>query len=408
MKRKTSTLLLITFISSFLLAQRYPHSYLDYPILNIKENKINFTNNKSWETFFSKTKTQWLEGNQKINIVHFGGSHIQADVWSNRMRQHFQNLSSNNNSGRGYYFPFRIIGSNGSPYLKTNHSGNWEGFRNSVNNHTSPFGLLGARALLVDSSSMINVWTNRQHCEDCYFDEIEIIYRDTMKSHCIKILEDTLKWIKENNEKSSTLFKLSKLTDSVSFSIYNTDSIGTFELFGLRLSNDQPGFCYHSVGVNGASVPSYLRCENLGSDLSAISPDLVIFSIGINDAYEPSFKKEIFKSNYDSLIQIVKNINPEVAILLTTNNDSYYKKRIPNDRVFLVREVMYELADKHQAGVWDFFEIMGGFNSITEWEKYGLAKNDKIHLTTIGYKLIGDLLFEAILKSYKEYYNLNG
>ena len=229
-----------------------------------------------------------------------------------------------------------------------------------------------------------------------------------MKSHCIKILEDTLKWIKENNEKSSTLFKLSKLTDSVSFSIYNTDSIGTFELFGLRLSNDQPGFCYHSVGVNGASVPSYLRCENLGSDLSAISPDLVIFSIGINDAYEPSFKKEIFKSNYDSLIQIVKNINPEVAILLTTNNDSYYKKRIPNDRVFLVREVMYELADKHQAGVWDFFEIMGGFNSITEWEKYGLAKNDKIHLTTIGYKLIGDLLFEAILKSYKEYYNLNG
>ena len=93
MKIKTSISLLLIFIQSFLLAQRYPHSYLDYPILNIEENKIDFYNNQSWKSFFSKAKTQWLEGNQKINIVHFGGSHIQADVWSNRMRQHFQNLS---------------------------------------------------------------------------------------------------------------------------------------------------------------------------------------------------------------------------------------------------------------------------------------------------------------------------
>ncbi len=408
MKIKTSISLLLISIQSFLLAQRYPHSYLDYPILNIEENKIDFYNNQSWKSFFSKAKTQWLEGNQKINIVHFGGSHIQADVWSNRMRQHFQNLSSNNNSGRGFYFPFRIIGSNGSPYLKTNYSGNWKGFRNSVNKHTSPFGLLGARALLLDSSSKLDIWINRQHCEDCYFDEIEFLYRDTMKRYCIEILGDTLKWIKENKEATKTAFKLSKLTDSISFSIYNTDSLGTFEFFGLRLSNDQPGFCYHSIGVNGASVPSYLRCENLSADLSTVSPDLIIFSIGINDAYEPSFSKERFKSNYDSIIQIVKKINPNVAILLTTNNDSYYQKKTPNNRAFLVREVMYELAEKYHAGVWDFFEIMGGFNSIPEWEKHGLAKKDKIHLTPNGYKLIGDLLFEAILKSYKEYFDLNG
>ena len=408
MIRKTSFIILINFITSFLFAQRYPHAYLEFPFLNLQENKIDFYNNQSWESFFSKSKAQWLEGNQKINIVHFGGSHIQADVWSNRMRQHFQNLSSNNNSGRGFYFPFRIIGSNGSPYLKTNHSGRWKGFRNSVNKHSPPFGLLGARALLLDSISKLDMWINRQHCEDCYFDEIEFIYRDTLKSHCIEVLGDSLKWMKENNNNTKTTFKLSKLTDSISFSIYKIDTLGSFELLGLRLSNDQPGFCYHSIGVNGASVPSYLRCENLSDDLSMVSPDLIIFSVGINDAYEPSFSKEVFKSNYDSIIQLVKQVNPNVAILLTTNNDSYYNKKTPNNRAFLVREVMYELAEKYHAGVWDFFEVMGGFDSILEWEKYGLAKKDKIHLTPDGYKLIGDLLFEAILKSYKEYFDLNG
>ena len=86
----------------------------------------------------------------------------------------------------------------------------------------------------------------------------------------------------------------------------NADVEGKFELFGLRFLNQSNGICYHSIGVNGASVPSYLRCENLSDDLSMVSPDLIIFSVGINDAYEPSFSKEVFKSNYDSIIQLVK------------------------------------------------------------------------------------------------------
>ena len=69
---------------------------------------------------------------------------------------------------------------------------------------------------------------------------------------------------------------------------------------------------------------------------------------------------------------------------------------------------MYELAEKHNAAVWDFYEVMGGFNSIATWEKYRLAKRDKIHLTTIGYKLVGDLLFEAFLNAYKDFIAIDG
>ena len=50
---------------------------------------------------------------------------------------------------------------------------------------------------------------------------------------------------------------------------------------------DKSGVKYHSIGVNGASVPSYLRCDYLMDQLKLVKPDLVIFSIGINDAYEP-------------------------------------------------------------------------------------------------------------------------
>ena len=93
---------------------------------------------------------------------------------------------------------------------------------------------------------------------------------------------------------------------------------------------------------------------------------------------------------------------------MTTNNDSYYKRKYVNERALEVKEAMYAIAKKHDAVVWDFFEIMGGLDSILKWEELGLAKKDKIHLTPDGYKLVGDLFFEAILNSYKNYLQLDG
>lgn len=411
MKRNSISAFIIILVSSSLslFGQRYPHGYKDYPFLNIEKNKIDFFAMQNWDQFFCKMQSQWLEGNQQINIVHFGGSHIQADVWSNRLRQHFQNISPDNNSGRGMLFPFRLIRSNGSAYLKTSHTGNWKGYRNSVSSHQSPFGLMGARGELSDSSSTLSLWVNKEHCTDCYFDQLEIFYMDSSDNFCIEIINDSVEWIKESSDLGSCSFKLSKAVDSLNISFKKLDtSSSVFQLYGLKLINETPGILYHSVGVNGASVPSYLRCEYLPQQLGFIEPDLVIFSIGINDAYETNFTKENFIANYDSLIQIVKQINPFTAILFTTNNDSYYQKKVPNKRGQLVKEAMYELAEKHNAAVWDFYEVMGGFNSIATWEKYRLAKRDKIHLTTIGYKLVGDLLFEAFLNAYKDFIAIDG
>ena len=115
-----------------------------------------------------------------------------------------------------------------------------------------------------------------------------------------------------------------------------------------------------------------------------------------------------FYKNYDTLIQKIKLINPNTAILLTTNNDSYYKKKYPNTRALEVREKMFELAKNKDLALWDMFQVMGGLNSIKDWQKNKLAKKDLIHLTYDGYNLIGDLLFEAFMKSYINYIEDSG
>ena len=189
---------------------------------------------------------------------------------------------------------------------------------------------------------------------------------------------------------------------------------GEFTLTGVLLENNMPGISVHGVGVNGASVPSYLRCDDFERDLELIRPDLIIFGIGINDASENSFEKQAFKKNYDKLIQIIKRVNPDCALLFMTNNDSYKRAKGKkknryevNTNGLIVEEAFMEMGKKYNAAVWDQFDIMGGLKSMQDWENAGLAKKDKVHFTKEGYQLLGDLLYNALITKYIEHIQLN-
>ena len=173
--------------------------------------------------------------------------------------------------------------------------------------------------------------------------------------------------------------------------------------------NDEPGIVYHAIGVNGASVPSYLSCEMFERQLALIQPDMVIFAIGINDAVPENFSDSAFIANYDSLIAKIERVVPHCAYIFITNNDSFRKIKNGkksyyevNRNGIRVQRDFYELARRHDGGVWDMFAIMGGLSSMRQWEVMGLAQKDKIHFTRKGYKLMGDMMYRAIIDSYNK------
>ena len=396
-------------ISYSFLAQFNAISYNKYPYINQDLNHLKIYGNKTWNRFFRKLDRQYENGNENINIYHFGGSHIQADIWSNKLRENFQHSLPFNNAGRGFFFPFRLIKSNGSQVVLSSHTGKWKGYRNSVNNHQGPFGLLGARAELLDTASIINVWFKNQRNQFDSFQEIDLFFEDSSDNYDISLIVDSNILISSKKLEGHIKYQLSTAIDSLSFSIVKKENIESkFSLFGFCFDNNRHGISYHSIGVNGASVPSYLRCVNLERQLGLMPPDLVIFSIGINDAYENNFLKESYGKNYDTLIQRIYSVNPEAAILFTTNNDSYYHQKYPNKRVYEAKEAMVNLAESKKLALWDLFEIMGGLNSIQKWHSDDLAKKDLLHLNYKGYNLIGDLLFEAFMEAYKIYTTKNG
>src|SRR5690606_33794682 len=119
-------------------------------------------------------------------------------------------------------------------------------------------------------------------------------------NYCVELISDTCNSIHQNKEIGYTEFVFDHHVDSFEINIYREDTFPTeFQLYGISLDNDDPGLIYNSIGVNGASTKSYLRCELFSQHLQAIPPDLVIFCIGINDAYDPDFCESCYEKNYD-------------------------------------------------------------------------------------------------------------
>ncbi|MCB0402682.1 MAG: hypothetical protein KDD41_11400 [Flavobacteriales bacterium] len=400
-------ILLLIALASFcsVKGQNNPHALPEHSFVTYDSSYIHFYNDSSnFERFFSKLDTLIFEGEGKVRVMQIGGSHIQADIWSDRMRTNFQKLSPNLNGGRGFLFPYRVAHTNNPYYYKMVSTGEWEGFRNSVMKHKATWGVSGVTAATRDSAATLKFYFRGDDTPYYDFNSIKIFHDVDSTNYCLEITSDTAQLVMVNYEEGYTEFFFDHYLDTFELNIYREDTVSSqFNLYGVAIDNDDPGVVYTNVGVNGASTHSYMRCDLFTKHLQSIPPDLVIFCIGINDAYDPDFCEYCYEKNYDTLVSWIRSVNPNCDFLFVTNNDSYYKKRYPNERAKIARDVMINLAKKHHGGMWDMFNVMGGLGSIKTWVKHGYAKTDKIHLTTEGYNLMGDLMFSALMKSYDDH-----
>jgi len=388
------------------LSQDYPHQINQYPFIRYDLNKLDFYGDSiGFKTLYNKFDEIIFEGADQVDIIHMGGSHIQAGVFSAQMRKKIQTIQPGLNSYRGFLFPYRMARTNNPSNYQISYTGYWTSCRNVEKKKSCELGLSGISVTTTDTLTSLKIYFDHEYVPYT-FTSLKVFHQLDSTSFSI-VPSDTLFTREINEELGYTAFHFAHPQDTLSLKFVKTSpSQQSFSLYGLEFENKEPGFAYHAIGVNGADVPSYLRCALLEKHVAAIGPDLMIFSIGINDAYTTRFDPEIFKANYTELINRIKTISPHVNIIFTTNNDSYYRKRYVNKNGEKVRQAMIELARQHHAGVWDLYTIMGGYNSIRQWETYGLAKRDKIHFTKEGYNLVGDLFFSALIKSYE--YHMKG
>ncbi len=379
------------------------HSFIFYG-----SNELRYdANSQPMKTFFHKWQRIVSTRQGNLNIVHIGGSHVQAGTMSNTIRCNLMHAYPDLVGGRGMIFPYSAAAKCNNPRDYRVHCRQKVFLTRNVNkNHAHPLGLCGIAITAADTSTEVAIVMNEPSVD---YATSRIILFGSSDEGVVPLLhlDDRDIYPSYVDDRSDRyVFNLSTTTDS--FSIILPCKEGeSFTLTGIRLDNRKAGFSFHSIGVNGAAVPDYLRCQNFTRDLRMLRPDMVIFGIGINDAAGKDFDTATFRANYLSLVDSIRTINPDCAFVFITNNDSFRKirrrKYEVNRNGLLAREVFYRLAKDTDGAVWDQFEVMGGLKSMDKWFKANLAQKDRIHFTLAGYKLIGDLFSNALFNAFSEY-----
>ncbi len=402
------TLLGATFASAQGFFKQIPRNY---DFIQYNKNKLEFPGDTGTMcNFYEKLDSIVLCREGKVNILHIGGSHVQADVFSNRIRRNLDSLNLDFKSSRGLVFPFKIAGTNNPPNYNVTYTGKWVSSRILKRHDNIELGLMGIAVQTNSSDATMNINLNRDATTRWECTDLKLIgYSDSAYSYPVIINPaDGSKIYSIYNVLDDVYeFSFENPIDSFTIAFEQTDSVfHPFTLSGILAENNSNGITYNSVGINGASVMSWLKCEKFQKELPLVRPDLVIFGIGINDAVPKNFSGAKFLENYSKLIEKIQEISPNCAFIFITNNDSYRRTKgqySVNTNGQIVEEVFFELAKKYNGAVWDQFAIMGGLKSMKQWENAGLARKDKIHFTPKGYMLLGDLFYNALIQSYLNY-----
>ncbi len=385
----------------------------NYSFIDLKKNHFEFktASSPSFERFYRLFRQIQEKDSGKLNVYHIGGSHIQADAYSNVVRERLQSYSRNSGE-RGLIFPHNLAGSNNPGNYRISSPNKFEGKRIvGTSGKEIDLGLMGAAIVNSDDSVVNLVFRYRNANQQPCFNEVTFLRNKGEWTYDLNFGNDEIliESIKHIDSLGYTKVKFAEFLDSLDIQFNSRLRRNELELYGLGLHNSvDAGISYTSIGINGAGLYSYLAAPNFKEQLQLYPPDLFIFSVGTNDANVPyeKFNPQLYKSNLEKLMQIVLAANPNCALLLTVPNDAYYKKKLLNRNIAREREVIMELTEQYQMAVWDFYGVMGELGSSKTWMNNGLMGSDLVHFTSRGYQLKGQLLMDAFLKFFKQFEQL--
>jgi lysophospholipase L1-like esterase len=187
---------------------------------------------------------------------------------------------------------------------------------------------------------------------------------------------------------------------------------GEVRLFGASFEKPAPGVVYHSLGVNGAYVSLLARIfdgRHWAAQLQHYQPDLVVVNYGTNESVFPAFVDHAFAKEIRAIVTRLREAVPTASILIMSPMDR--GQRGPDGEIGSV-PVMTRLVAIQEAVALDTgcaffntFQAMGGPGTMGKWYQAEprLVGADFIHPLPAGAKIVGNLLYRAMINGYNKY-----
>ncbi len=399
-------LLLVSFAVNGQVNEADTVSQSAYPFISYDADTL--INPAQLQSFFDKLLKLENGDSSQLSILHIGDSHIQADFLTRQVRTRFQQRFGN--AGRGLVFPLRVAGTNEPTDYRSASNVSWTTGKIVGQNRDPEPGISGISVRTSQSGGYIDITTLNHDDLDYAFDQVTLIHaKDSLQFDC-RITDSELKFgylmsaADTENGTYQTWVPFTKPTNFVRIQAEQTsESQQTATMQGIILKNSRPGVLYHSVGINGAHFSDYNTSPLFFAQLNTLQPDLVIISLGTNEGANIKITVDEIVASVGTMVQKIRTLNPGACVLITTPVDDFFRKKYKNPYLEAVQRALKQSALAENVACLDMYTIGGGFGSCSGWRKAGLMQSDGVHFSKTGYALQGDLLYNAIIDSYRKY-----
>jgi len=421
------------------------------------------TNTSALSLFYEKLYLMEQQKAGKVNIVHIGDSHIQADLMTNCIRKRLQEFYGN--GGAGFTFPHQLAKTNGSYNTRFKSNTGWESRRNiSPIDNSMAVGLSGfalqtrhnfavevdvkdpayafntVKIITPGNQPMFDVATSSRTVVLESTEPKKITHRikngevlgSIARKYGVSIAEikrangmktdriragKTLKIPTDQKEsrevRRSEFVPLTLQGDALSH-FYHSDAAldkiyllpnegqSPYSLSGLVLENDAPGVLYHSIGVNGAKASDFNKYPLFFEQLPALMPDLIVVSLGTNESFD-KMPAEDYIVQLNALLANIKKHCPDAPVIIMTPPPSQFKRKYPNTFVASYAKSILVQESLKSYATWDLYSAMGGVFGVPRNAKRGIIGGDRVHYTKNGYEVQGRLFCEAFVRAYDNF-----
>jgi lysophospholipase L1-like esterase len=174
------------------------------------------------------------------------------------------------------------------------------------------------------------------------------------------------------------------------------------------VAQNRSGVTYETLGINGAQVNLMLAWDAsiFSRELADRDPALIVLAYGTNEALSKKWTAGEYQTALAEIIQRLRAAAPMASILMIGPPDCQQRtrgRRQPFPHLDEVIEIQRQVAQQQGCAFWDWRAAMGGPGSVRQWVQAGLGQADYTHLTGAGYRLLGDMLFGAVMSQYDRF-----
>ncbi len=349
-----------------------------------------------------------------VRILHYGDSQIETDRITSYVRYRLQKTFGG--SGPGMVPAVPVF--NGSMSLKQQYSSNWQRYTSygkvdSTIEHRR-YGPLFSFSTYKDhlDNEDVEAWLEYQPSDIAFstsrsFRRISLLAGKAEGPLDIRIMsEDSIILMQDYGKEKATDFIRKDLEITPNLIQFRFKGEGHPEVYFASF-DDHWGLAVDNIPLRGSAGLEFSKSDTLflKNCWELLNTGMIILQFGGNvvpymknyQRYERFFKREL---------NLIKRLMPGIPVLVIGPSDMSVKeggKYKTNPNLIKSRNALRKATLESGYAFWDMYEAMGGKNSMPSWvfAEPPLAVSDFVHFNARGARIIGEMLYNALIYEYK-------